>query len=109
MTWETYADLLTELGYNPGYFDRGRLLRHDLNRRLPRVYFNRRRDGLVYFTAVHCERQHFPEGLWLRIAAQQSADDHPRYMTVVPRRGLERAAFADLSDRQLARIATYRS
>ncbi len=32
MTRESYEDMLVGLGYNPAYFKRGSLIRHDSNR-----------------------------------------------------------------------------
>ncbi len=109
MTRESYEKLLEELGYNPAYFKRGSLLRHDLNRHLPRIYFNNKRDGFVFFTVRREESGHYPTMLWREIEPQQIADSGSVHMTVVPKRGRERAAFADLRSRKLTQPATYRT
>ena len=83
MNRESYEDMLVGLGYNPAYFNRGSLLRHDSNRRLPRVYFNNKRNGFVFFTVRHEESHHFPKTLWQRINHQQKADSGP-YNDVIP-------------------------
>lgn len=106
MTRENYEVLLERLGYNPGYFKTGNLLRHPSNRRLPRVYMNTR-DGSVFFTVFREESHHYPESLWQRI--DQPTDPTAKHMEVAPIRGKEIAAFEDLAKRTLARPATYRS
>ena len=109
MIRESYEEMLEELGYNPAYFKRGRLLRHDANRHLPRIYLNNKREGFVFFTARREESCHYPKTLWREIEPQQAADSGSEYMTVVPKRGRERAAFADLRSRKLTQPATYRT
>ena len=109
MNRESYEDMLVGLGYNPAYFNRGSLLRHDSNRRLPRVYFNNKRNGFVFFTVRHEESHHFPKTLWQRINHQQKADSGPVHMTVIPVRGKEVAAFTDLKTQKLMVSARYRT
>jgi HNH endonuclease len=71
------------------------------------LYFNRRRDGLVYFTGYRKDAARFPPGDWERMPAQQKKDDRPELITVRPLPGRERAAFerllmtAEVSDEAL--------
>ena len=109
MTWEAYADLLAELGYEPAYFKMGSLLRHYSNRRLPRVHPSRKRDGFVFFVVSGEELQHFPEILWRRIAEPAKSGNDYGHTEIAPKASTERAAFADLSKRCLTRPATYRT
>lgn len=107
MTREFYEDLLVDLGYNPSYFRRGSLLRHDSNRHLPRVYFNTR-DGLAFFTVWIEEARHFPSTLWRRIDNPHNAEPGAVHMEVVPLTGKEKDAFANLRNQRLSRPAIHR-
>ena len=108
MNRESYEKLLTELGYDPEYFKRGSLLRHNANRSLPRVYFNSRY-GSAFFTVWIEEARHYPNALWRRIDHTGNAKAGAVHMEVVPLAGKERVAFANLVNQRIDRPATYRT
>jgi hypothetical protein len=84
--------LIRELGFRKP--ERGKLLRHAL--RPPSLYFNRHRDGSVYFTGYRRDLALYDRTLWLETAAQQKKDDRAELMTLLPVAGDEGPALWQL-------------
>lgn len=73
----------------------GRVMRHpDVD--LPRFYFNRNRNGLVYFAAKLYDQEYFPEDHWDRMPYNLVKDSDGIRLNIVPIAGRERRAFASL-------------
>lgn len=87
-----FVALFQELGFIPTA--KRALLRHP--RGLPSIYFNVSRQGTVYFAVRAAHRQAFSRDLWSQIPPQQKKDDHPNLVTLIPREGREREAFASI-------------
>jgi hypothetical protein len=60
------------------------------------LYFNRDRSGFVWFAVRAQDFDAYKPTLWDVIPAPQKKDADQRYRTVVPKAGLEEAAFRDL-------------
>ena len=96
MDAESYIRILAELGFDvrdPGP-NNGRLLRHPRLR--SRLYFNRNRTIGVYFTSISDPLRDFPARLWEEIPAHQIKRTDHGLTNVVPRTGMEHAAFQAL-------------
>ena len=109
VSYEYYVALLIRLGYDPEFFTRGRLLRHNSNRSLPRVYFNRRRDGSGYFVIRRNERRYYPDKFWKILYDSLTAKSDSDHLEVVPKTGLELTALSWLRDQRLESPARYLS
>lgn len=94
MNAEGYIALLLELGYERRMPNDAKLLRHSRTN-MPRLYFNRNRDG-VYFVGYKAENQYFHPAHWTWLVPQKGKDDKPNLITIVPKSGREREAFAEL-------------
>jgi hypothetical protein len=97
-----YEKLLRDIGFvDP---TRGYKLRHvalDCT-----LYFNRKSSGEVYFTAYRRDAHRFSADLWVQLPPQQRKDDDPKFLTVRPKPGKDRAAFESLlSGRYVTREA----
>ena len=92
MTEQQYYDLFGTLGIE------ARGIRYVLRYggRPKRVYFNRYRDVGIYFSAHRDDEAWYPIDLWERIDSYRvQRIDHDR-LNVVPKPGLETAAFRNL-------------
>ena len=92
MNTAAYDSLFRELGFTA--FKRGQKLQHPNDP--PTVYFNRKRDGQAYFTAMRRDQQRFSAQLWQEIAPQQKRDRRTTLMTLVPIDFKEREALQAL-------------
>ena len=63
---------------------------------LPSLYFNRNKDGVVYFVGYKSDDQRYPARLWKRLPPQKGKDKKPNLVTIVPKVGREREAFMEL-------------
>ena len=89
-----YPKLFSELCIlDTGGPNSGRLLRHR-SRQMPRLYFNRSRDGSVYFVGYEEDRYRFSTRLWDFKPPQKAKDNKPSLITVAPKPGMEKAALA---------------
>lgn len=96
MNYEAYMELFKKLGFRD--IELRKALKHQ--NPIPTIYFNRKRDGFIYFTVHAKDRAAFKGTLWQFIEAQQKKDQDPRLRTVVPTAGNERQAFLDVADRK---------
>jgi hypothetical protein len=97
VNFSAYVTMLGGLGFTQ--VRRGFLLKHPSQP--PSVYFNKKGNaksdaGLVYFTTYRRDLAKFPPELWQEIAPQQKKDEPPKFRTLVPVAGKERAAFQSL-------------
>jgi predicted restriction endonuclease len=92
MNSSSYESLLEDLGFTA--VKRGQKLQHPNDP--PTVYFNRKRNGLVYFTAMRRDQQRFSAQLWQEIAPQQKRARRTTLMTLVPIEFKEREALQAL-------------
>ena len=97
-TWnsEAYFELFKKLGFED--VELRKTLKHSGVPGMPSLYFNRKRDGAVYFTGYKRDKRCFDTDLWAFIPAQQKKDDVPSLITVIPKPGSERQAFESLLD-----------
>lgn len=97
MELEDFTRLLLSLGFVQ--VERGKLLTHTMP--VPSIYLNRRRDGLVYFTAYARDGHRYQDrGVWAQLPPQQSKDADPKFVTVVPLSGKEQLAFQTLLEQK---------
>jgi HNH endonuclease len=94
-----YERLLRKLGF--AAVVRGGKLQHP--GKPPTLYFNRKRDGEVFFTAQRKDQHRFAEELWQELPAQQKKDQRPSLITLLPVEGMEEAAFRSLIEDVLNR------
>jgi predicted restriction endonuclease len=87
-----FERLLRKLGF--AAIQRGKKLHHP--GKPPTLYFNRKRDGAVFFTAQRKDRHRFAEELWQELPAQQKKDQRATLITLLPMAGMEEAAFRSL-------------
>ncbi len=96
MDAEAYIRLFEGLGFDvsdPGP-NNGRLLRHPSLR--AHLYFNRNRQIGVYFTSATDPLRNYPSRLWVEIPNSQVKRKDHGLTNVVPRDGMEHAAFQAL-------------
>ena len=99
MAAEAFVILFDALGIydHQGAPNLGRTLKCD-GRVLPSLYFNRNREGVVYFTAYIHDEGYLPESLWERIPDFRLKSGDSGRLNIVPRAGRERRAFQSLLD-----------
>jgi uracil-DNA glycosylase len=88
-----YSELFRKLGFKD--IEPRKTLKHP-EHPVPSLYFNRKRDGSVYFTGYQRDKPYFSQDLWVFLKPQQKKDDVPSLITVVPHAGKEKEAFASL-------------
>ena len=76
-------------------YQAGRVLQHHTGH-LPNIYFNgTERDGVSF--VVHSQDwDRYPAELWDVFGPRKPTDNNPRNMTLVPKPGMESAAFGSL-------------
>jgi hypothetical protein len=92
MNASTYESLFAELGF--AAVKRGKALQHPNDP--PTIYFNRKRNGVVYFTALRRDQPRFSAQLWQELVPQRKRDKRPTLITLVPAPSREREALQDL-------------
>lgn len=92
MNESAYYALFKSLGFSST--TKRKLLRHPKG--LPSIYFNVSRDGLVYFAVRAAHQRAFLPNLWTELEPQQKKDASPNLVTLVPKEGRERDAFAGI-------------
>lgn len=90
MNSRAYETLLVELGFHN--VKRGRKLRHVKN--TATLYFNRTRDGTVFFTAYSTDSELIDPELWQKVPPKQVKDAQPKFLTIVPVKGKEKLALS---------------
>lgn len=92
MNFTAYQSMFRKLGFTA--FESHKVLKHPkLNRS---AYFNRDRAGRVWFAVYQKDMSAYKSSLWDEIPPPQKKDARPGLRTVVPKAGLEEAAFRDL-------------
>jgi hypothetical protein len=99
MNDSAYKTMLESLGFTT--VERGRKLQHASGP--PTLYFNRKRNGDVYFTGYQADRDVYTPDLWRDLAPQQSKDAKPELITLLPVENREREAFRDFIARSKMR------
>jgi hypothetical protein len=86
--------ILRELGF--GNIEVGRVLRLTGTTAMPTLYYNRDRQGVVYFTGRKKDLGRYPSALWVEVEPRQKKDRRPDLITLRLRQGKERAALVSL-------------
>jgi len=85
--------MLRELGF--GNIEVGRVLRHT-TAPIPSLYYNRDREGVVYFTGRKKDLGRYSAVVWVQVEPRQKKDRKPDLINMRLRQGKERAAFVSL-------------
>jgi 5-methylcytosine-specific restriction protein A len=99
MNVSAYETMLRSLGFTT--VERGRKLQHPSAP--PTLYFNRKRDGEVYFTGYQADRNVYAPELWQDLPPQQVKDAKPELITLLPIEGKVIEAFRDFLARSNTR------